>query len=70
MNRHEDLFSDYEPQEVPDKLPGTFWAYWDICGEFMEATEDKERGEAWIASKAGFVARYERVATNQSDWKP
>lgn len=61
-------FADYEPQEVPDRLPRRFWVYWDSCGEFMDATEDKEKGEGWIASKAGYVARYERVATNAADF--
>jgi len=63
-------FADYNPTEAPDLLPKTIWAYWDTFGEFMEATEDAQKGEAWLASKAGFSCRYERVATNQPDWKP
>ena len=51
-------FADYSPDEVPEKLPDHFWAYWDMCGEFMEATEDREKGEAWMRSGAGFVRHY------------
>jgi hypothetical protein len=63
-------FADYTPGEVPDRLPKVFWVYWDIWGEFMDATEDPAVGEKWLASKAGYVARYERKATNQPDWQP
>lgn len=69
MRAREDMFGDYEPHEVPQALPATFWVYWDICGEFMDITDDPKQGEAWLASMAGYSARYERLAVSQG-WKP
>jgi hypothetical protein len=64
MPDREISFADYNPREVPDALPRQIWAYWDICGEFMEATEDRAKGEAWLASRAGFIRRYPLDAEN------
>lgn len=56
--RDVDGFTDYPPSEVPEALPTSVWAYWDIFGEFMDATTDRTKGEAWEKSGSGYVRHY------------
>ena len=51
-------FTDYSPGEVPERLPEHIWAYWDACGEFMDSTTDRAKGEQWVANGAGYVRHY------------
>ena len=57
-------FTDYFLREVPECLPTKIWAYWDIIGEFMEATTDPAKGEEWLAGGAGYIREYTLTNTN------